>query len=174
MTVRRPVPHVDPAAPHGSVTRGQLRLLDTRLMLWLERTLPYRMLWWRIVPRIMRLSRGRLARNLPLPTVLLETKDARNGRPHRRALFYFHDGGNVVVIATKAGLPCNPFWYQNALTDPDVRLDGEPFVAQPVGGQAELARLWTLADRYFPPFASMRSRAARLGRRMPLLQLRPS
>jgi deazaflavin-dependent oxidoreductase (nitroreductase family) len=173
MTVHRPLAYVDPEAPHGPITRAQLRLLSTPLVLWFERTLAWRTLWWRVVPQIMRVTGGRFPRNMPLPTVLLETKDARNGRPHRRVLFYFHDAEKVTVIATKGGLPQDPFWYQNALADPDVRLGGEPFRAQPVEGEAERARLWTLADRYFPPFAAYRALAARSGRQIPILQLLP-
>jgi deazaflavin-dependent oxidoreductase (nitroreductase family) len=173
MTVHRPLAHVDPEAPHGPITRAQLRLLGTRCMLWFERTLVYRTLWWRLMPRIMRLTGGRLPGKVPLPTVLLETKDPRNGRPHSRVLFYFHDAEKVTVIATNAGLPQDPFWYQNALADPDVRLNGEPFRAQPVDAEAERTRLWTLADRHFPPFAAMRAQAARSGRQMPILQLLP-
>jgi deazaflavin-dependent oxidoreductase (nitroreductase family) len=172
MTTHRPLAHVDPEAPHGPITRAQLRLLSTRFMLRFERTLVWRTLWWRVVPRIMCLTGGRPGR-MPVPTVLLETRDARNGRPHRRALFYFHDGEKVTVIATKGGLPEDPFWYQNALADPDVRLGDEPFRAQPVDDEAERARLWALADRHFPPFAAYRALAARWGREIPILQLLP-
>jgi deazaflavin-dependent oxidoreductase (nitroreductase family) len=173
MTALRPLAHVDPEAPHGAVTRTQLRLLSTRFMLWFEGTLVWRTLWWRVVPRIMRLTGGRLPGKMPVPTVLLETRDSRNGRPHRRALFYFHDGEKVTVIATKGGLPQDPFWYQNALADPDVRLGGEPFRAQPVNDEAERARLWALADCHFPLFAAYRALAARSGREIPILQLLP-
>ena len=169
----RALPPVDPEAPHGPITRAQIRLLRTRSMLWFERTLVWRILWWRLVPRIMRLTGGRLPGKLPLPVALLETKDARNGRPHRRAVFYFHDAEKVTIIATKGGLPQDPFWYENALADPDVRLGGEPFRAQPVDREADCARLWALADRYFPPFAAYRDRAAHSGRQMPILQLTP-
>ena len=173
MTFHRALAHVDPEAPHGPITRAQIRLLSTRFMLWFERTPVWRTLGWRLIPRIMRLTGGRLPRNMPLPTVLMETKDPRNGRPHRRVLFYFHDAEKVTIIATKGGLPHDPFWYQNALADPDVRLGGEPFRAQPVDAEAERTRLWALAGRYFPPFAAMRALAARSGRQIPMLQLLP-
>ena len=169
----RPLDHVDPKAPHKPSAQRQLRMLNTPMMLWVERTLPYRLLWWRIVPRIFRLTGGRVPRKVPVPVTLLETKDARNGRPHRRAVIYFHDGEKVTVIATKAGLPEDPFWYQNALADPDVRVSGRPFRAQSVQDEAEQSRLWALAGSYFPPFESMRALAAQNGRQMPILQLTP-
>ena len=140
-------------------------------MLWFERTGAWRLIGWRLTPRLVRLSGGRLAAKMPLPAAVLETKDARNGRPHRRMVFYFHDDDAVTIVATKAGLPQDPFWYENALADPDVRLAGQPFRAQPVRDQSDQARLWTLADRYFPPFAAYRALAARAGRAIPILQL---
>ncbi len=170
----RPLAHVDPQASRGPVSRALVRVLGTRFMLWFERTLMWRVIGWRLVPRLVRLTGGRLGGKMPLPTGLLETKDARNGRPHRRVVFYFHDPEKVTIMATKAGLPQDPFWYQNALTDPDVRFSGRPFRAQPVNAEAERARLWAIADHYFPPFAAYRARAARSGRQIPIVQLTPA
>src|SRR4051794_11162691 len=160
----RPLPRVDPAAPRRGLLRMSIRLLGTRPMLWFERTPIYRLVWWRIVPRVWRLTGGRLGANAPLPTGLLETTDQRNGRPHRRVLFYSHDENKVTLIATKAGLPQTPYWYETALAAPAVRFAGQAFRAQTVDAEGERDRLWALADRYFPPFAAMRARAARTGR----------
>ena len=168
----RPLRHVDPQAPRGAVTRTVLRLLGTRPVLWFERTLIYRITWWRVVPRVWRLT-GRLAAKAPLPVGLLETTDTRNGRPHRRVLIYFHDGDKVTLVATTAALPRDPSWYDNALASPHVRFAGQPFRAEPIEDAAELKRLWPLADRCFPPFAAYRARARRAGREIPILQLSP-
>ena len=169
----RPLPYVDPEAPRGAVSRTMIRLLGTRPMLWFERTPIWRILWWRLVPRLWRLTGGRLGGNAPMPTGLLETRDTRNGRPHRRVLFYFHDDNKVTLIATKGGLPRDPYWYENALASPEVPFAGEPFRAEPVDAEAERNRLWALADRYFPPFAAYRALAARSDREIPILQLTP-
>lgn len=169
----RPLPRVDPEAPRGAGLRAMIRLLGTRPMLWFERTPIWRIGWWRIVPRVWRLTGGRLGGNAPLPTGLLETTDTRNGRPHRRVLLYFHDGDKVTLIATKAGLPRDPHWYGNALAQRDVTFAGRPYRAEPVDARTERDRLWALANRYFPPFAAYRARAARAGREMPILQLTP-
>ncbi|MDX6413650.1 MAG: hypothetical protein QOH23_1060, partial [Gaiellaceae bacterium] len=125
----RPLPYVDPEAPRGAVFRTMIRLLGTRPMLWFERTLIYRILWWRLVPRLWRLTGGRLGGNAPMPTGLLETRDRRNGRPHGRVLFYFHDDNKVTLIATTGGLPRDPYWYDNVLASREVRFAGEPFRA---------------------------------------------
>jgi deazaflavin-dependent oxidoreductase (nitroreductase family) len=150
-----------------------LRVLATRPMLWFERTPIWRILWWRLVPRLWRLTGGRVGGNAPLPTALLESTDTRNGRPHRRVLFYFHDGDRITLIGTTGGLPRDPHWYANALAAPEVRFGGQPFRAEPVRAAAERDRLWALADRHFPPFAAYRTRAARAGRELPILQLAP-
>jgi hypothetical protein len=88
-------------------------------------------------------------------------------------LFYFHDGNAVTLIATTAGLTRDPYWYDNALASPEVRFAGEPFRADPADAEAERDRLSALADRYFPPFAAYRARAARNDRAIPILQLTP-
>ena len=169
----RPLPHVDPDAQRGTASRALIRLLGTRPVLWFERTFIWRILWWRLVPRLWRVSGGRLGGNAPMPTGLLETRDMRNGRPHRRVLFYFHDGDRVTLIATKGGLPSDPYWYENAIASPEVGFAGQPFRAEPVEAEAERDRLWALAEQYFPPFAAYREFAARAGREIPILQLTP-
>jgi deazaflavin-dependent oxidoreductase (nitroreductase family) len=171
-TVSRPVPHVDPSTPHGPLYRALTRALRTRLMLFFEHSVVWRILGWRLVPRAMRLT-GRLTLRGPIPTGLLETTDSRNGRPHRRAVIYFHDGDRVTVIPSKAGLPGDPYWYLNALAAPEVLFGGQPFRAQSVQSEPERARLWALADQFYPPYASYRAFKARVGQTVPILQLIP-
>lgn len=168
----RPLRYVDPQAPRRPLQRALLRALSTPLTPWFERTLVWRMAGWRLVPHLMRLT-GRLSVLRPLPTAVLETRDARNGRPHRRAVVYFHDGERVTIIPSKAGLPEDPFWYRNALAEPDVILGGQPFRAEVVENEAARERLWRLADGFFPPYADYRKHAARAGRTIPILQLVP-
>jgi deazaflavin-dependent oxidoreductase (nitroreductase family) len=132
-----------------------------------------RLVVWRVDPVLLRSSRGRLGFGLSLPTGVLETRGARTGQPRRNALVYFHDGDAVVVVASKGGAPDNPAWFHNARANPDVRFGDEPFTAEVVTDDAEQARLWTLADRVFPPYGTYRKRAARAGRTIPLLRLVP-
>src|SRR3954469_19154045 len=174
MVAPRPLPHVDPEAPRGALSSAMIRLLGTRPVLWFESIPVWRFVWGRLVALLWRLAGGRLGGDAPLPTGLLETRDTRNGRPHRRVLFYVHDRDRVTLIATTGGLPRDPHWYENALASPEVRFGGEAFRAEPVNAEAERHRLWALADRYFPPFAAYRARAAGIGREMPILQLTPT
>jgi deazaflavin-dependent oxidoreductase (nitroreductase family) len=103
---------------------------------------------------------------------LLETRGARTDLPRGNEIIYFHDGDDVVVIASQAGYPGNPSWYYNALAHPKVRFGGGEFLAVPVQDGASRERLWALADRVFPAFAEYRTSAARHGREIPIIKLR--
>jgi deazaflavin-dependent oxidoreductase (nitroreductase family) len=168
MSARTSLPHVDPRASRGPLYRAYMRFLSTRLAAWLSRRVV-----WKVDPHLMRLTRGRLGMGLTLPTALLETRGARSGRLRRNGVIYFHDGERVTIVASKLGAPDHPAWFHNAVAHPDVVLGGRPFRAEIVEGEAERARLWELADRVFPPYATYRERAGRVGRTIPILRLHP-
>lgn len=160
------LPHIDPLARRGSVRRAYLRMFGTRAAGWLSRAVV-----WRLDPIVMRRTGGRVGFAVGMPTALLETLGARTGLARRHAVIYFHDGGDVVVVASHLGLPRHPAWFYNAVAHPDVTLNGVPFRAEVVTDGDERDRLWALADRVFPPFARYRDRAAASGRTIPLLRL---
>ncbi len=160
--------HVDPLARRGRVYRAAAWLMGTRAAGWVSRRVV-----WRLDPHLMRLTRGRIGFGLLLPTALLETRGARTGLPRRNAVIYFHDGDRVTIIASKLGLPEHPSWYRNAVANPNVTLGGRPFRAEVVEDEAERRRLWALAYRVFPAYATYRASAARAGRTIPILQLTP-
>lgn len=174
MPHQRALPYVDPSARGGPLHQAALRLMSTRVMVALEGGLPFQLTAWRLVPILMRLTGGRFAWLLPMPVGVIETRDARNGNRHRRCVVYFHDGKRVTVIPSKAGLSSDPFWYRNALAEPAVRFESQPFQAEPVEDEADLRRLWALADRFYPACVTYRERAAKAGRTIPILQLRPA
>lgn len=99
------LPYVSPEPPRG-IGKLILRLLSTRLNCALERSLPFRLIVWRLMPRIMRAFGKRLPPVLPFAAGLLETRDARNGRPHRRAVVYFNDVRTSCWSRRRAG--CRP------------------------------------------------------------------
>src|SRR3954468_10175855 len=162
MTLR----HVDPLAPRGRVYRAYARVSATPAVLWLSRNIG-----WKLDPVLMRVTRGRLGVGFVLPTALLETRGARTGQLRRNVLMYFHDGDRVTLMPTKAGAPEHPAWFHNLRANPDVTFGGEPFRATVVDDEAECTRLWQLADRVFPAYATYRERAARAGRTIRLVQL---
>lgn len=162
------LPYVDPQAPRGPPYRAYVRFLGTGLAAWLSVNVV-----WKVDPRLMRLTGGRLGLGLMLPTALLETTGARTGRQRCNGVIYFHDGERVTIIASKLGAPEHPSWFHNARANPDVLLGGQPFRVEIVEEESLRRRLWELADCVFPPYAAYRERAARAGRTIPILQLVP-
>jgi deazaflavin-dependent oxidoreductase (nitroreductase family) len=148
------------------VYRAYASLAGTRPMGWVSRRAG-----WKLDPLLLRVSGGRLGLGLVLPTALLETRGAHTGRLRRNGVIYFHDADRVTIVASKLGLPGHPAWFHNLRAHPEVELGGHPFRAQVVDDERELARLWRLADRVFPPYAAYRKRAARAGRTIPIVQL---
>jgi deazaflavin-dependent oxidoreductase (nitroreductase family) len=163
-----PLRYVDPHKRRGRLYLALCRLSATRAGLWLSARLA-----WRLDPYLLTLTRGRLSCAGPIAAALLETRGARTGRPRRNATLYFHDGERVTIVASKAGLPAHPAWYHNLRGRPDVIYGGLPFRAEVIEDEAERQRLWELADRVFPPFASYRRWAADAGRTIPIVQLIP-
>jgi deazaflavin-dependent oxidoreductase (nitroreductase family) len=173
MSFQRKAPSVDPTAERGRLLSVGLRFMGRPAMVAFETSFLFRYTAWRIVPVLMRLTGGRFAALVPLPIGVIETTDLRNGRPHRRAVLYFNDGGDTIVIASKAGWPEDPFWCRNARAEPAVRFEARPFRAEPVEDAAEQERLWRLADAFHPSSVAYRERAARSGRTIPILRLVP-
>jgi deazaflavin-dependent oxidoreductase (nitroreductase family) len=162
MTLRR----VDPPTSHGWLFRLYMRLLATGFAGWLSRTV-----LWKVDPVLLRISGGRLGMSVGVPTALLETRGARTGLIRHNAVIYFHDGDDVIVVASKLGLPEHPGWFHNAVANPDVELGGESFRAAVVGDEHERRRLFECADRVLPLYAVYRQRTTRA---IPILRLAPS
>ena len=165
--------YVDPEARRGPVYRAYVRLASSRFATWLATKRIWSAIVWRIDPYLMRLTRGRLGTGLLLPTALLQTRGARTGLMRRNAVIYFHDRGRVIIFASQAGRPENPSWYHNARANPEVELGGDRFRAELIADESERTRLFELAKRVLPAFASYRESAGRAGRRIPILQLTP-
>lgn len=128
---------------------------------------------WKVDPHLMKLTRSRFGMGMLLPTALLETRGARSGRPRRNAVIYFHDGQRATIIASKLGAPKHPAWYHNLVSEPEVTFGGVPMRAEVVEDPTERHRLWTLADRVYPPYERYRRDADRVGRTIPIVQLIP-
>jgi deazaflavin-dependent oxidoreductase (nitroreductase family) len=155
-------------ARRGPLYRLFARLVGTRAMGWISR-----LVVWRVDPLLLRLTRSRLGFALLVPSALLETTGAKSGARRANGVIYFHDGGDVIVIASKLGLPQHPAWFHNLRANPQVRLGGEAFRAEEVADAEERKRLWAMADGVFPAFAVYRARAAAAGRTIPIIRLRP-
>jgi deazaflavin-dependent oxidoreductase (nitroreductase family) len=163
-----PLRHVDPTREPGAFARVYAALAATRVSRIVSRVVS-----WKLDPLLLRATGGRVATTLVFPTAVLETTGARSGARRRNAVIYFHDGETVTIVASNAGSPSHPSWYHNLRAHPDVVFGGSPMRATVVEDDAERERLWRLADRVFPAFASYRRDAARVRRRIPIVQLRP-
>jgi deazaflavin-dependent oxidoreductase (nitroreductase family) len=158
--------YVDPTRPPGMIARSYAAFAATRFARFVSRHIN-----WKLDPLLLRMTRGRLATTLVFPTAVLETKGARSGARRRNAIIYFHDGNRVTIAASNAGSSRHPAWYHNLRAHPDVTFGGIPMRAMVVNDETECERLWVLADRVFPAFASYRHNAAKVNRRIPIIQL---
>ena len=154
--------YVDPTRTPGLFARSYAALAASRFARFISRHVN-----WKIDPLLLRVTRGRVATTLVFPTALLETRGARTGARRRNAIIYFHDGDRVIIVASNAGSPKHPAWYHNLSAHPDVTFGGIPMRATAVNDEAERERLWVLADRVFPAFASYRHDAVNAGRTDP-------
>jgi deazaflavin-dependent oxidoreductase (nitroreductase family) len=76
-----------------------------------------------------------------------------------------------VIVASNAGSAKHPAWFHNLCAQPDVVFGGIPMHARVVSDGTERERLWVLADRVFPAFASYRRNAAIAHREIPIVEL---
>lgn len=158
--------YVDPARRRSWFSRAYAAFGSTRLGTFISRHV-----FWKLDPFLLRVTRGRLSMALVIRTGLLETRGAKTGALRRNAIIYFHDGDRVTIVASNAGAARQPAWYHNLRAHPDVTFGGIAMRATVVSDEGERQRLWTLADRVFPPYAKFRRDAARLNRTVPIIQL---
>jgi deazaflavin-dependent oxidoreductase (nitroreductase family) len=161
--------HVDPTRAPGRFARAYAALAATRVATFISRHLN-----WKLDPFLLRITGGRFASTLVFPTGLLETTGARTGAARRNAIIYFHDGDRVTIVASNAGADHHPAWFHNLVAHPDVTFGGIAMRATVVEDEAERTRLWVLADRVFPAFATYRRDATVFGRTIPIVQLATS
>jgi len=161
--------YVDPTKAPSRFARLYAMLATTKAARFISRHIN-----WKLDPFLLRASGGILASTLVFPTALLETTGAKSGLPRRNAIIYFHDGVDVIVVASNAGVARHPAWFHNVAAHPEVRFGGLPMTAVVVEDEGERQRLWVLADRVFPAYATYRRDAARSDRTIPIVRLRQS
>jgi deazaflavin-dependent oxidoreductase (nitroreductase family) len=106
-----------------------------------------------------------------VPSAPLTTTGARTGQRRTVQIAYFHDGDDVIAIASNFGGERDPAWYRNLVAHPRCTLGGQPFTAREVTDEAEYHRLFAVAERYYGGYADYRARTALIGRRIPILRL---
>jgi deazaflavin-dependent oxidoreductase (nitroreductase family) len=160
---------VDPNAPSGPLRTAYNSFLRTSAGRWTGINVASR-----VDPWLLKKTGGRVGLGMMITTALLETTGARSGAPRSNPVVYFHDGDDVVLIASSFGRDKHPAWFHNLRANPSCRLGGEDFTAAIVEDEDERARLFALADKVYPGYADYRERTAKVGRRIPVLRLTPA
>jgi len=110
--------------------------------------------------------------------LLMTARGARTGESRTYPLVYRRDGQNLVVVASKAGLPGNPSWYLNVQANPEVEVEvgGEHGLerqrrrARALPDGPERDRLYAYLTEVWPAFAEYQERADRV---IPVVVLEP-
>jgi len=114
----------------------------------------------KLLPRVLRFhdtvyrrTNGWIGHRLLLiPSLLLRTVGAKTGEQRTSSLTYARDGGNYLVVASKAGAPRAPGWYHNLKAQPDVEINVGPrrfaVTARPVlPDDPDYSRLWQIVNK---------------------------
>jgi deazaflavin-dependent oxidoreductase (nitroreductase family) len=165
------LPRVDPPARVSLRVRAFAAFLETSLGRWIAKNVAPK-----VDPWLLRATGGRLSMGLMLPSALLTTTGAKTGQPRTNPVFYFHDGADVIVIASNYGDDKHPAWYYNVRANPKVQIathgGGPVLTASEVTDLAERKRVWAMADRIYPLWVDYRRRAGQGQRTIPIFRLR--
>jgi deazaflavin-dependent oxidoreductase (nitroreductase family) len=172
MTSER-IPRVDPLVPANAATRLVRRAFDVRLigplLIRFASHLDPVLHWW---------TRGRFGHLVPMPFASMTTTGARSGQSRTSAVVYFNDGDDLILIASNWGGTRHPSWYHNLKAHPDAVLQRGGrcgrYVAEELSDEAERERLFARAHHVYPGYAEYRVRTAAIGRRIPIMRLRPA
>ena len=98
------------------------------------------------------------------PLLLLTTTGAKTGRALTKPLAYSKDGDRIVLIASFAGAPKNPAWFNNLVANPvvTVELGAERFQARAtVTSCAERQRLYDNQAKQMAVFVEYQKKTTR-------------
>ncbi len=133
---------------------------------------------WKVVIAVhkglYRLTSGRIgARMGNASFLLLTTTGRRTGKPRTVPLLYFlDDESNPVIIASKAGMPENPAWFENLKVNPRVtyQIGGETRTAQAdIAAPEHRDRLWATLTTTFKVYLGYQKKTTRI---IPMVILR--
>lgn len=124
---------------------------------------------------LYRATGGRIGHRLPgaPQTLLLDHVGGKSGIKRTSPLVYFHDNGNVVLVASKGGYPRNPGWFHNLKSNPEttVQVGSKQIkVKARVATKVERTRLWPKAVETYSGYAGYQKRTER---EIPLVILEP-
>ena len=164
------IPAIDPRDSSPAM-RAAIRFARTRFGRWFGINVSER-----IDPALLRLSGGRVSTFAMAPVVNLTVPGRKSGEPRTSTLLYFTQGDEVILIASSFGREKHPAWYHNVMAHPEVTLSARGiearYVAREVTGE-ERERVWRAANELYPGYDDYAARTAAVGRRIPVLALRP-
>jgi proline iminopeptidase len=111
--------------------------------------------------------------NMPvLPTCILTTQGRKSGQWIDIPIYYYEDGRNFYLVASKGGWPDHPAWFKNLEANPICKLYAKWWAhkcrARLATGE-EYKRLWDKAAALYPPFTEYQEIAA--PRQIPIMVL---
>lgn len=162
-----PLRYVDPHRRRGSRYEQGVRFGRSRVGQFLARHVARR-----TDPLLFRLTSGRVNMG-PIVNAPLRTTGAKTGQPREVQLTYFHDGSDVILVASNFGGSKHPQWYYNLKANPDCTFGQEPFTATQVTDADEYRRLYELAERVYAGYGDYRDQTANTGRQIPIFRLTP-
>ena len=105
--------------------------------------------------------------------LLLTTIGRKSGLRRTTPLLYLQDGDNIVLVASKGGMPHHPLWYLNLQANPGVEVEIGTKKISMAARQAnaeEKTRLWPQLVEIYPSYAAYQTLT---DRDIPVLILTP-
>ena len=107
------------------------------------------------------------------PVILVTTVGRKSGKPRTAPLIYLEDGDDLVIVASKGGMPHHPAWYRNLEANHDVEVEigneRRKMRARRVSDE-EKAEFWPRLTRIYRDYDDYQ---ARTDRNIPVVVLSP-
>jgi deazaflavin-dependent oxidoreductase (nitroreductase family) len=162
-----PLRYVDPGKKRGPLYALNVRFGRSRAGQFVARHIARH-----TDPLLFRLTGGRVNSGAIINAPLVST-GAKSGLPREVQLTYFHDGPDVILIASNYGGDKHPQWYYNLKAHPDCQFGGERFSAAQVTDPDDYARLYKLAEQIYAGYGDYSVKTASVGRQIPVFRLTP-
>src|ERR1700674_5658535 len=99
------------------------------------------------------------------PVIVLTFKGAKSGKIRKTPLMRIEHNGIYAVVASNAGAPTHPLWYNNIVANTIVELQKgaakQDLRVREVFGEEKI-EWWKRADAAYPEFPAYRARAGRV------------
>jgi deazaflavin-dependent oxidoreductase (nitroreductase family) len=161
-----PLRYVDPHKKRGRVYRASVRFGRSRAGQFMARHIASH-----TDPYLFRLTGGRVNMGAIINAPLVTT-GAKSGQRREVQLTYFHDGPDVILLASNYGGAKHPQWYYNLKANPDCEFGAQSFTATQVTDSDEYTRLFALAEGVYAGYSDYRAKTSPVGRQIPMFRLK--